>query len=202
MKERDESTTATIDRRGVNAYRALRDLAGEVLVSDDVENALNRCGALVLELLHADACSVALLDQRAGALVPLLTMAGGRSADDGTGRQQARINQAATRVLHSTSFPADVQARGATRFTRGVEHRSLALLATQLTVHASARGVAVSTTTMYAIGFLSVSAIGEAACSQNHLTRNARLCELSRLRYSACIFGVLPSSNSASNSGV
>ena len=25
MKERDESTTATIDRRGVNAYRALRD---------------------------------------------------------------------------------------------------------------------------------------------------------------------------------
>src|SRR5690349_22295389 len=82
MKERDESgTTLTIDRRGVNAYRALRDLAGEILVSDDVENALNRCGALVQELLQADACSVALLDQRAGALVPLLTMAGGRSAD-------------------------------------------------------------------------------------------------------------------------
>ena len=81
MKDRDESTTATLDRRGVNAYRALRDLAGEVLVSDDVENALHRCGALVLELLHADACSVALLDQRAGSLVPLLTMAGGRSAE-------------------------------------------------------------------------------------------------------------------------
>lgn len=81
MKERDETATATIDRRGINAYRALRDLAGEVLVSDDVENALNRCGALVHELLHADACSVALLDQRAGTLVPLLTMAGGRSAD-------------------------------------------------------------------------------------------------------------------------
>ena len=82
MKERDESgTTLTIDRRGVNAYRALRDLAGEILASDDVENALNRCGALVQELLQADACSVALLDQRAGALVPLLTMASGRSAD-------------------------------------------------------------------------------------------------------------------------
>lgn len=83
MKERDESaaTTATMERRGINAYRALRDLAGEVLASDDVENALNRCGALVQELLHADACSVALLDQRAGTLVPLLTMAGGRSAD-------------------------------------------------------------------------------------------------------------------------
>ena len=88
MKERDESgttattaTATTMDRRGVNAYRALRDLAGEILVSDDVENALNRCGALVQELLHADACSVALLDQRAGTLVPLLTMAGGRSAD-------------------------------------------------------------------------------------------------------------------------
>lgn len=81
MKDRDEPGTATVDRRGINAYRALRDLAGEVLVSDDVENALNRCGALVQELLHADACSVALLDQRAGELVPLLTMAGGRSAD-------------------------------------------------------------------------------------------------------------------------
>ena len=31
MKERDESGTATIDRRGINAYRALRDLAGETV---------------------------------------------------------------------------------------------------------------------------------------------------------------------------
>jgi diguanylate cyclase (GGDEF)-like protein len=116
MKERDDSGTATIDRRGINAYRALRDLAGEVLVSDDVENALNRCGSLVQELLSADACSVALLDQRAGTLVPLLTMAGGRSADVPPlslqmfdGRLLTAINERRTLIVaHGAIIDGDV----------------------------------------------------------------------------------------------
>lgn len=65
---------------GIGAYRALRAIASEILATTDLEHLLDRCGTLVQYLLHADACSIALIDERSGQLVPLLTMAGGRSA--------------------------------------------------------------------------------------------------------------------------
>ncbi len=65
---------------GIGAYRALRAMASEILATTDLEGLLERCGTLVQELLRADACSIALIDERSGQLVPLLTMAGGRSA--------------------------------------------------------------------------------------------------------------------------
>ena len=65
--------------KGISAYRALRAFAEEVLATSDLEQMLERCGILVQRLLRADACSIALLDERSGQLVPLLTMASGRT---------------------------------------------------------------------------------------------------------------------------
>lgn len=65
---------------GISAYRALRALAGEILATTDLERSLERCGLLAQDLLRADACSIALIAEPTGQLVPLLTMAGGRSA--------------------------------------------------------------------------------------------------------------------------
>jgi GAF domain-containing protein len=65
---------------GISAYRTLRAVAGEILATTDLEHLLDRCGTLVQDLLRADACSIALIAEPTGQLVPLLTMAGGRSA--------------------------------------------------------------------------------------------------------------------------
>jgi GAF domain-containing protein len=60
----------------------------------------------VQELLRADACSIALLDERAGKLVPLMAMASGRSTalaplplDLLEGRMLASINQGRSLVV-------------------------------------------------------------------------------------------------------
>jgi hypothetical protein len=65
--------------QGISAYRALRSFAEEILATSDLERMLERCGLLVQRLLRADACSIALLDERSGQLIPLLTMASGRT---------------------------------------------------------------------------------------------------------------------------
>lgn len=67
-------------KHGINAYRVLREVAGEILATSDLRHVLDRCGTLVQDLLRSDACSISLLDEAAGALVPLLTLASGRSA--------------------------------------------------------------------------------------------------------------------------
>lgn len=79
MGAHEEGEPHASRRSGIGAYRALRDVAGEVLATRDLGRLLDRCGRLIEELLQADACSVALLDEPAQALVPLLTMASGRS---------------------------------------------------------------------------------------------------------------------------
>lgn len=63
---------------GIGAYRALRAFAEDILKSSDFDKLLDRCGRLVQRLLRADACSIALLDEQSGRLVPLLTMGSGR----------------------------------------------------------------------------------------------------------------------------
>ncbi|HEY8597365.1 MAG TPA: GAF domain-containing protein [Thermomicrobiales bacterium] len=65
--------------QGIGAYRALRAFAAEILATSDLERMLERCGQLAQRLLRADACSIALLDEPSGHLVPLLTMASGRT---------------------------------------------------------------------------------------------------------------------------
>jgi len=65
--------------QGIGAYRALRTFAEEILATSDLEKMLERCGILAQRLLCADACSIALVDEQSGHLVPLLTMASGRT---------------------------------------------------------------------------------------------------------------------------
>jgi GAF domain-containing protein len=91
---------------GIGAYRILRDIAGEILATSDLGRVLERCGQLVQDLLQADACSIALLDDAAGALVPLLTMASGRRAsnvppplDLANGRMRAAIKHGRALVV-------------------------------------------------------------------------------------------------------
>ena len=62
---------------GVRIYRMLRDLAGDILAGDSLETRLEQCITIIQELLPVDACSIMLLDRRAQALVPLVTMAAG-----------------------------------------------------------------------------------------------------------------------------
>lgn len=62
---------------GVRIYRMLRDLAGEILACDSLETMLERCITIIQELLPVHACSIMLLDHRAQALVPMMTMAAG-----------------------------------------------------------------------------------------------------------------------------
>ena len=64
---------------GIVAYRLLRSFAAEILATDDLERLLARCGLLAQRLLHADACSIALIDESTGQLVPLLAMASERT---------------------------------------------------------------------------------------------------------------------------
>ncbi len=70
---------ATGSSQGIGAYRALRAFAAEILATSDLEKMLERCGTLAQRLLRADACSIALLDEQSGHLLPLLTMASGRT---------------------------------------------------------------------------------------------------------------------------
>ena len=65
--------------QGIDGYRILRAFAEEILATSDLDKMLERCGILAQRLLRADACSIALLDERSGYLVPLLTMASGRT---------------------------------------------------------------------------------------------------------------------------
>lgn len=74
----EAADSATGSPQGIGAYRALRAFAEEILATSDLEQMLERCGSLVQRLLRADACSIALLDEQSGRLVPLLTMASGR----------------------------------------------------------------------------------------------------------------------------
>lgn len=67
------------DRGGIDAYRRLRDMAARLLTLRELGPLLEGCDTLTRELLHVDACSLALLDERARTLVPLLTQAGGRT---------------------------------------------------------------------------------------------------------------------------
>jgi transcriptional regulator with GAF, ATPase, and Fis domain len=100
MGAQDPAGRGAAGKDGISAYRILRDVAGEILTTSDLGRVLERCGQLVEDLLQADACSIALFDDAAGALIPLLTMAGGRSTpealpplDLGTGRMRAAIKQ-------------------------------------------------------------------------------------------------------------
>jgi GAF domain-containing protein len=67
------------ERGGVDAYRRLRDAAEHLLALRELAPLLKGCGILTQELLHVDACSIALLDERARTLLPLLTQAGGHT---------------------------------------------------------------------------------------------------------------------------
>lgn len=67
------------EHNGIDAYRRLRAAAAELLTLKELRPLLNACDALTQELLHVDACSIALLDERGRELVPLLTQAGGNT---------------------------------------------------------------------------------------------------------------------------
>lgn len=95
-----------LGRQGIGAYRALRAVAGEILATADSGQMLERCGAVVQELLRADACTIGLLDERLGNLHPLLTVAGGRSAqvaplplDQLDGRMRAAIHEGRSLIV-------------------------------------------------------------------------------------------------------
>lgn len=75
----DEDAMSHGDHGGVDAYRRLRDGAARLLASKELRPLLKGCDALTQELLHVDACSIALLDERGRVLVPLLTQAGGNT---------------------------------------------------------------------------------------------------------------------------
>ena len=75
----EHATKSSQASQGIGAYRALRAFAEEMLATSDLEQMLERCGILAQRLLRADACSIALLDERSGRLIPLLTMASGRT---------------------------------------------------------------------------------------------------------------------------
>lgn len=68
-----------VNRGGIDAYRRLRDAAAALLALRELAPLLKGCDALTQELLHVDACSMALLDERNRTLVPLLTQAGGHT---------------------------------------------------------------------------------------------------------------------------
>jgi GAF domain-containing protein len=66
-------------RGGIDAYRRLRDVSGELLALRELAPLLKGCDALTQELLHIDACSIVLLNECARTLVPLLTQASGHT---------------------------------------------------------------------------------------------------------------------------
>ena len=67
-------------RTGIDTYRRLRDVAEQLLALRELAPLLRGCDALTHELLHINACSIILLDERSRVLVPLLTQAGGNTA--------------------------------------------------------------------------------------------------------------------------
>jgi GAF domain-containing protein len=79
MPDDEEPTGCGSGRGGIAAYRRLRDVAGRLLALRELDPLLEGFDALIQELLHVDACSIAMLDERSRTLVPLLTRAGGRT---------------------------------------------------------------------------------------------------------------------------